>query len=198
MESFGIPCVHLVGVLVYLDRMKIPQSLILDRWTKKAKQTPIKEVSRTGEIPDAAYMSMHAAMLEDCRELVKLSCKYFEDYYDVKKRQANERDVLLDRHRQRFKDGEHVSGGGASVRNPARARHKGCGRAAINVRGKFRRIQRCRKCGRAGHNARKCSYVRNDDHIEYSSDIGAEVDRVGQSEWEEMEEGGVGTSVGFV
>ncbi|KAL4329198.1 hypothetical protein AHAS_Ahas13G0276100 [Arachis hypogaea] len=29
-------------------------------------------------------MSMHAAMLDDCRELVSLSCRFFEDYVDVK------------------------------------------------------------------------------------------------------------------
>ncbi|QHO01479.1 uncharacterized protein DS421_13g415450 [Arachis hypogaea] len=33
-------------------------------------------------------MSMHAAMLDDCRELVSLSCRFFEDYVDVKIRPA--------------------------------------------------------------------------------------------------------------
>ncbi|RYR66711.1 hypothetical protein Ahy_A03g012777 [Arachis hypogaea] len=79
MESFGMPYVHMVGVLVYLSMTTIPRSLIFDRWIKKANDKIC-----VGEIPDAAYMSMHAAMLEDCRELVNLSCWFFEDYFDVK------------------------------------------------------------------------------------------------------------------
>ncbi|XP_057719767.1 protein FAR1-RELATED SEQUENCE 5-like [Arachis stenosperma] len=35
MESFGLPCVHKVGVLVYLNMTAIPKGLILDRWTKR-------------------------------------------------------------------------------------------------------------------------------------------------------------------
>ncbi|XP_016192260.1 protein FAR1-RELATED SEQUENCE 5-like [Arachis ipaensis] len=37
MESFGLPYVHMVGVLVYLNMTAIPRSLILERWTKRAK-----------------------------------------------------------------------------------------------------------------------------------------------------------------
>ncbi|RYR53068.1 hypothetical protein Ahy_A06g027953 [Arachis hypogaea] len=70
MESFGLPCVHMVGVLVYLNMTAIPKGLILDWWTKRAKQPRAPcDRTRVGEIPNAAYMSMHAAMLDDCREL---------------------------------------------------------------------------------------------------------------------------------
>ncbi|QHN84754.1 uncharacterized protein DS421_16g531370 [Arachis hypogaea] len=64
----------MVGVLVYLNMMAIPKSLILDWWTKRAKQprAPSDGV-RVGEIPDATYMSMHAAMLDDCRELTNIA-----------------------------------------------------------------------------------------------------------------------------
>ncbi|RYQ88529.1 hypothetical protein Ahy_B09g095663 isoform E [Arachis hypogaea] len=89
MESFGLPCVHMVGVLVYLNMTTIPKGLILDRWAKRTKQPRAPcDKTRVGEIPDAAYMSMHAAMLDDCRELVSLSCWFFEDYVDVKTRQG--------------------------------------------------------------------------------------------------------------
>ncbi|RYR75782.1 hypothetical protein Ahy_A01g000367 [Arachis hypogaea] len=104
MESFGIPCVHITGVLVRLNMVVIPDSLIL------------------------AYMSMHAAMLDDCRELVKLSCSYFEDYFEVKTKIANERDALREK-----------------------------------IRKRYRRVQRCRKCGKAGHNARRCIDGNGDD-----------------------------------
>lgn len=37
MESFGIPCEHIIAVLVYLDICELPKTLVLDRWTKNSK-----------------------------------------------------------------------------------------------------------------------------------------------------------------
>ncbi|MED6197426.1 hypothetical protein PIB30_056405 [Stylosanthes scabra] len=96
-------------------------------------------------------------MLEDCRELVKLSCRFFEDYHDVKTKLANERQALPEKHRQRQEVGDADDGERVSLRDPAWARHKGCGRRGMTTSGKFRRVQRCRRCGRSGHNARRCS-----------------------------------------
>ncbi|XP_015962294.1 protein FAR1-RELATED SEQUENCE 5-like [Arachis duranensis] len=163
MESFGIPCVHIVGVLVRLNMVVIPGSLILGRWTKKAKQPPINNHVFSGEIPDAAYMSMHAAMLDDCRELVKLSCSNFEDYFEVKTKIANERDALREKIRKRLATTAEGGGDDASIHDPPRARHKGCGRHVVTTRGRYRRVQRCRKCGKAGHNARRCATGNGDD-----------------------------------
>ncbi|XP_016192065.1 protein FAR1-RELATED SEQUENCE 9-like [Arachis ipaensis] len=74
MESFGIPCVHMVGVFVYLNITQLPVKTICKGWTKKAKQPAVDSSGQVGEIPDTAYMSMHAALLNDCRELIKLAC----------------------------------------------------------------------------------------------------------------------------
>ncbi|XLT43078.1 hypothetical protein HN873_035682 [Arachis hypogaea] len=37
MESLGIPCDHIVAVLVHLEMTDIPDSLVLDRWSKSAR-----------------------------------------------------------------------------------------------------------------------------------------------------------------
>ncbi|XP_072058266.1 protein FAR1-RELATED SEQUENCE 12-like [Arachis hypogaea] len=37
MESFGIPCVHILAVCVRLDLVEIPESFMLRRWSKAAK-----------------------------------------------------------------------------------------------------------------------------------------------------------------
>ncbi|QHN91741.1 Protein FAR1-RELATED SEQUENCE [Arachis hypogaea] len=37
MESFGIPCEHILCVLVHEDIKELPRSLVLPRWTKTAK-----------------------------------------------------------------------------------------------------------------------------------------------------------------
>nr|KYP34832.1 Protein FAR1-RELATED SEQUENCE 5 [Cajanus cajan] len=37
MESLGIPCDHIVGVMKYLHMTEMPKSLVLDRWAKNTK-----------------------------------------------------------------------------------------------------------------------------------------------------------------
>ncbi|RYR08976.1 hypothetical protein Ahy_B05g076908 [Arachis hypogaea] len=103
MESFGLLCVHMVRVLVYLNMTTIPRNLILDRWIKRAKQpSATSDRIYVREIPNAAYISMNAAILEDCRELVNLSCRFFDDYFDVKTRLAKGHLSLQEKHRQRL------------------------------------------------------------------------------------------------
>ncbi|KAK7255317.1 hypothetical protein RIF29_28724 [Crotalaria pallida] len=38
MESFGLPCPHIVVVLVHKDVEELPSSLVLNRWCKTAKE----------------------------------------------------------------------------------------------------------------------------------------------------------------
>ncbi|CAJ2657880.1 unnamed protein product [Trifolium pratense] len=37
MESFGLPCEHIIAVLVFLDVAELPNTLVAARWTKNAK-----------------------------------------------------------------------------------------------------------------------------------------------------------------
>ncbi|KAL4286674.1 hypothetical protein AHAS_Ahas19G0109800 [Arachis hypogaea] len=156
LERFVAIVYTRVGVLVRLNIVVIPDSLILGHWTKKAKQPPINNHVFSGEIPDAAYMSMHTAMLDDYRELVKLSCSYFDDYFEVKTKIANEQEALREKIQKRLATTAEGGGDDASIHGPPRARHKGCGRHVVTTRGRYRRVQRCRKCDKAGHNARRC------------------------------------------
>ncbi|KAL4396811.1 hypothetical protein AHAS_Ahas01G0129200 [Arachis hypogaea] len=38
MDSIGIPCSHILAVLGFLDIVELPKSLVLRRWTRKAKE----------------------------------------------------------------------------------------------------------------------------------------------------------------
>ncbi|KAJ1436318.1 Zinc finger, SWIM-type [Sesbania bispinosa] len=51
MESLGIPCDHLVAVIVYLDMTEIPKCLLLDRWTMCAKESIDQGQSVTWDPP---------------------------------------------------------------------------------------------------------------------------------------------------
>lgn len=39
LESFGIPCEHLVLVMVFLNIVNLPNCVVYKRWTKAAKDT---------------------------------------------------------------------------------------------------------------------------------------------------------------
>ncbi|KAJ1384859.1 Zinc finger, PMZ-type [Sesbania bispinosa] len=54
MESFGLPCVHIVAVMVFVDMSELPKCLILDRWTKNEKlknEIEILEAKYVGDLP---------------------------------------------------------------------------------------------------------------------------------------------------
>ena len=48
VELFGASCVHIVGVMVYLEITKLPKCLILEMWTKKAKKVVLNEYQAVG------------------------------------------------------------------------------------------------------------------------------------------------------
>ncbi|MED6138018.1 hypothetical protein PIB30_070397 [Stylosanthes scabra] len=118
--------------ILFKDITILPLKLVLQRWTKNAKQPRVSEANLTGI-----------------------------DYFEVKRRIAKEREALLAKRRERIDS--NVVGEEGPVRNPVRARHKGCGRRVQTAMGRFKCVQRCRNCGRARHNARRCEVGRGED-----------------------------------
>ncbi|KAL4390525.1 hypothetical protein AHAS_Ahas03G0153800 [Arachis hypogaea] len=74
----------------------------------------------------------------------------------------NQSNALREKHRLRL--GIADCGEKVSIRNPLRARHKGCGRRGVITRGKTRCVQRFRNCSKVGHNSRKCAKFGNKRH----------------------------------
>ncbi|KAL4293543.1 hypothetical protein AHAS_Ahas18G0138600 [Arachis hypogaea] len=62
MESLGIPCDHIVRVLVHRHIPKLPESLVLRRWRKDAKEG--MEVSARGIENDARFVVAHDWAIE--------------------------------------------------------------------------------------------------------------------------------------
>ncbi|XP_016206445.1 protein FAR1-RELATED SEQUENCE 5-like [Arachis ipaensis] len=67
MESFGLPCVHILAVCVKLDLCALPDSLVLRRWAKTAKLT----IGSGEETTDhaATYRSRLGAFSQICKRL---------------------------------------------------------------------------------------------------------------------------------
>lgn len=38
MESFGLPCEHIIALLTFLDVAELPNTLVADQWTKNTKE----------------------------------------------------------------------------------------------------------------------------------------------------------------
>ncbi|QHO27528.1 Protein FAR1-RELATED SEQUENCE [Arachis hypogaea] len=81
MESFGIPCEHIVKVLVDRDISEIPRSLVLDRWTKKVKSA-LNDPS--GLTRDAVVISRQSALVEFSKQLAVVAAKVPERYEETR------------------------------------------------------------------------------------------------------------------
>ena len=173
MESFGIPCVHIIGVMVYLDLTELPKCLILQRWTKMAKKVCISNNQAGGLVVDSQYMSMYTALLDDCRDMCHVAACSFEDYLAVKEKVYQERVELRAKQSNRGLDSqaERMSRQNTEVGDPERVRHKGCGSRASVGTGQLKRVQRCRKCRQEGHNSRKCPFGSQDPNGECSRNV---------------------------
>ncbi|QHO01364.1 protein FAR1-RELATED SEQUENCE 5-like [Arachis hypogaea] len=81
MESFGIPCEHIVKVLVDRDICEIPRSLVLDRWTKKVKSA-LNDPS--GFTRDAVVISHQSTLVEFSKQLAAVTAKVPERYEETR------------------------------------------------------------------------------------------------------------------
>ncbi|XP_057746468.1 protein FAR1-RELATED SEQUENCE 5-like [Arachis stenosperma] len=81
MESYGIPCVHIIVVLVGNDIGSLPETLVLKRWCKNAKNyvTFVRQVTETGDAA-SRYRSKLGAFLDQCKRFAKVACLRDEDY----------------------------------------------------------------------------------------------------------------------
>ncbi|XP_025621133.1 protein FAR1-RELATED SEQUENCE 5-like [Arachis hypogaea] len=81
IESFGIPCEHIVKVLVDRDICEIPRSLVLNRWTKKVKSA-LNDPS--GFTRDAVVISRQNALMEFSKQLAPVAAKVPERYEETR------------------------------------------------------------------------------------------------------------------
>ncbi|XP_057730055.1 protein FAR1-RELATED SEQUENCE 9-like [Arachis stenosperma] len=72
MESFEIPCKHIVKVLVDKDNCEILQSLVLDRWTKKVKLS-LNDAS--GFTRNVVVINRQSALMKFFKQLTVVATK---------------------------------------------------------------------------------------------------------------------------
>ncbi|KAL4274738.1 hypothetical protein AHAS_Ahas20G0037200 [Arachis hypogaea] len=143
MESFGLPCVHILAILVRLDIDSLPKSLVLARWSKAAKEDLCYELL-SSQYGDAGvlYWSRLGAFLQHCKRLAKAACIRDEDFRQYLAKVVEDTCLLEKTNGLRVAVfGTGVSNSGGRVRDPVSVRTKGteCGNEPLGSRG----IKRC-------------------------------------------------------
>ncbi|KAJ1405464.1 Zinc finger, PMZ-type [Sesbania bispinosa] len=154
MESYGIPCDHIVAVMVYLDFNEVHKSLVLFRWTKKAKEEFWKCHPKKEKFLESLVGARHAALLKACDDMCSVASLSVFGYYDTINKVLGQTEFLKARNKSTETcDIEVDVQEGPVLRDPLRAWTKGCTSTAV---GKGKGKRRCTTCRRQGHNRSTC------------------------------------------
>ncbi|XP_057755621.1 protein FAR1-RELATED SEQUENCE 5-like [Arachis stenosperma] len=153
MESFGIPCEHIVKVMVDRDIREIPRSLVLDRWTKKVKSA-LNDPS--GFTRDAVVISRQSALVEFSKQLAAVAAKVPERYEET-------RDLIMGLYSS-YKaadegDNQPHSGVARSSNPYVHPTTGGSGQPS-----KKKKRQRCSVCQMEGHKKTTCPWQKDIDN----------------------------------
>ncbi|XP_025670587.1 protein FAR1-RELATED SEQUENCE 5-like [Arachis hypogaea] len=167
MECFGVPCEHIVAVLVLNNVHEISRSLILPRWTKDAKLVAVQSI---GVIWDSVQLTQHWCLMDWYRKVCKIACHSIEKFQF-----ARDTAMLMLKHFENEDTGDTsfppegppTEGGRGPTRNPPRRNTKGNGAHG------GKKIQRCRLYREVGHNRTTCPGRRT---MESSSAVADDMD----------------------
>ncbi|RYR60585.1 hypothetical protein Ahy_A04g017637 isoform A [Arachis hypogaea] len=153
MESFGIPCVQILAMLVRLDIGSLPKSLVLQRWSKAAKV----EMSGVNQVNDmeALYRNRVGAFLQHCKRFARVACQSEENFKVYTEK------VVEDTLRLEMMNGDAGDGAGSGhaaqgVRDPIGVRTKGTGRANEPFGSRAVKRRKCSTCRCLGHRRTHC------------------------------------------
>lgn len=69
-ETMGIACEHVVSVLVDLNVVVVPECIVLDRWTKLAKDSINAVNANSSSQRNPAFITSYVTFLERCKRMV--------------------------------------------------------------------------------------------------------------------------------
>ncbi|RYR29051.1 hypothetical protein Ahy_B01g053339 [Arachis hypogaea] len=152
MESFGIPCEHIVKVLVDRDICEIPRSLVLDRWTKKVKSA-LNDPS--GFMRDAVVISRQSALMEFSKQLAAVAAKVPERYEET-------RDLIMGLYSsyKAADEGTNQPQSGVAKSSNPYVHQSGVGSRQPSRK----KRQRCSVCQMEGHKKTTCPWKKDIDN----------------------------------
>jgi hypothetical protein len=175
MESIGIPCEHIIAVMVYLDIDEFPKSLVLNRWSQFAKESIRGNYNDGSHYWDSHLVARHANLVYLSKEVSDLSYKDVDDYKKYLEYLTDELSRLKAKYcDEGGPDNLHAQVELDNILNPSCSRSKGCGPSTSNAMGHRRRSQTCGICGAGGHNRRSCPTLNPDGEFVRTSSLQTE------------------------
>lgn len=163
LESLGIPCEHIVFVLVFLDIVVLPECVVLSRWTKSAKDLLGVHTDNTWS-NDPTLKCQYLGLVERGKRLAKAAvfCRipqHLCDTFDIICKRTEFLESLV---KGGVSNTRHEGVFPEEILNPARARNKGCGSQSSTASNKGNHKEKARKprtsflCKGVGHNRKSC------------------------------------------
>ncbi|XP_020963601.1 protein FAR1-RELATED SEQUENCE 5-like [Arachis ipaensis] len=157
MESFGIPCVHILSVCVSLDLVEIPESLVLRRWSKAAKLEIHNQcVEQHTADPSVTYRTRLGAFSQLCKRLGRVACMSHEDFKLYSKKLLSDAVFLEIKYGLRPSTDDITTANDCGVKDPIRVRTKGTGRMSQAGGSASKTKRKCSTCGKLGHRRTRC------------------------------------------
>nr|XP_025628612.1 protein FAR1-RELATED SEQUENCE 5-like [Arachis hypogaea] len=157
MESFGIPCVHILSVCVSLDLVEIPKSLVLRRWSKAAKLEIHNQcVQQHTANPSVTYRTRLGAFSQLCKRLGRVACMSDEDFKLYSKKLLSDALFLEIKYGLRPSTDDITTANDCGVKDPIRVRTKGTGRMSQGGGSASKTKRKCSTCGKLGHRRTRC------------------------------------------
>ncbi|RYR67683.1 hypothetical protein Ahy_A03g014069 [Arachis hypogaea] len=157
-DSYVIPCSHIFCVMKYEGMEEIPETLVLRRWCKIAKDCTTLKMENDSR--EQARLLRYNALYSTLSHVVTLGCKEVEDFALAQDAISNLVDILQQRCVK--KDGNKVLPNNCAVKDPTMAATKGAPKrektnlCASEEEPKPKR-HCCTKCGVPGHTRRLCA-----------------------------------------
>ena len=80
MKSIGLPCDHILVVLVSLNFMELPSSLVLSKWSKVATENIKDKYLDSAMYWDSQLMARYATLVEVSRQVCEAAYCDEEEY----------------------------------------------------------------------------------------------------------------------
>ncbi|QHN96457.1 Protein FAR1-RELATED SEQUENCE [Arachis hypogaea] len=162
MESFGLPCVHILSVLVWLDVGSLPDTLVLGRWTKSAKFGLYDDIAGEKIVDIAALYRMRMGTFLQHRECLAQLVYNNDDLFKLYSEQIVQEAISLESMND-LGNSVGIGGGGDNGRvlDPIGVCTKGTGRGNVQVGARGTKRRKCSTCGIVGHRRTQCQNQAN-------------------------------------
>ena len=159
MESVGLPCRHMFHVLKVEQIEKIPDNMVLRRWTKKAKKHNTCKTTKPEVDTEVLEVARFSALSAACNKMCYNAAKNVEAYENALV-EINRLTLTYEQQYERDSLPNKKVRMGTKLHNPAILKTKGAMSKAKCVEESSRK---CGKCCQVGHTAQTCPIQGNDN-----------------------------------